>query len=79
MIDVEGLAFQQLKVALKVEDAFPNSSPIKFSWDNKRRNGVRILARLDWISSFQVCMAAAPPIAEYYIRGDSIHFDHLLV
>jgi exonuclease III len=75
----EGLLFQQLKLALKVEDTFPNSSPIKFSWDNKRRDGVRILARLDRIYSFQPVTAEAAPMAEYYIRGDSNHFDHLPV
>jgi hypothetical protein len=44
MTNVEGLVFHQLKAALKVEDANLNSSPIVFSWDNKRRDEIRIFA-----------------------------------
>jgi hypothetical protein len=36
MSDGEKLTFVQLTSALKVEDAFSNTSPIKYSWDNKR-------------------------------------------
>jgi hypothetical protein len=52
MLDAESMAFQQLTAALRVEDVFPLASPIKFSWDNKRRDGVRVLAHLDRIYSF---------------------------
>jgi hypothetical protein len=52
MSDVESLIFQQLKSALKIEDIFFRTSPIKFSWDNKRRDEVRVLARLDRITPF---------------------------
>jgi exonuclease III len=77
MTDGEKFVFEQLLSALKVEDAFPNTSPIKYSWDNKRRDGVRVLARLDRIYSFQPPSLDSQPMSEYYIRGDSNHSDHL--
>jgi hypothetical protein len=53
VIDSERLAFNQITSALQVEDNFSASNQIKFSWDNRRRNGIRVLARLDRIYSFQ--------------------------
>ena len=44
MSDGEKLLFGQFTLALKVEDVFPNTSLIKYIWDNKKRDGIRILA-----------------------------------
>jgi len=45
----ERQVFEELLRTLNVEECFPNMGPIKYTWDNKRLDGVRILARLDRI------------------------------
>jgi hypothetical protein len=79
MPDAESQVFQQLKLVLKIEDTFARTSPIRFTWDNKRRDGIRVLARLDRIYSFLDAPMTPAPMAEYYIRGDSNHSDYLPV
>jgi hypothetical protein len=76
-IDGEKLLFEQLTSALKVKDAFPNTSPIKYSWDNKKQDRIKILARLDRMYLFQLVSVDTRPIVEYYIRGDNNHSNHL--
>lgn len=79
----ERRAFENLTGSLNLEDRFPNTgrtkSSTKYTWDNRRRDGVRILARLDRIYSFQPTGTQTNPMAEYYIKSDSNHSDHLPV
>jgi hypothetical protein len=77
--DGEKVVFSQLVALLGVEDNFPSTSPVKFSWDNRRRDGVRVLARLDRIYSFQTTTAGSRTVEEYFIKGGSVHSDHLAV
>jgi len=76
---VERVSFTRLLGALNLGESFSSSNPVKFSWDNKWRDGVRILARLDRIYSFLPTGVHACPMVEYFIRGDSNHSDHLPV
>jgi hypothetical protein len=77
--DRERVVFSQLVAQLGVADDYPSTSPIKYSWDNKRHDGVRVLIRLDRIYTFQAVSPGVTPVAEYYIKGDSVHSDHLAV
>jgi len=76
---IESQVFNSLISALCVEENFPRTNPIKFSWDNRRQDGARVLAQLDRIYSFQADGGQASPVAEYFIKGDSNHSDHLPV
>ena len=70
--------FGELKDLLQVEDKFPSSHNIKFSWDNHKRDGNRILARLDRYYTFS--NPANPASKENYrILGDCSLADHLPV
>lgn len=69
----------QLKVEPGVEDRFSLANPIRYSWDNKKNDGVRILARLDRICSFQALTLGLETVEDYHIRGDNAHSDHLVV
>lgn len=60
-------------------DHFSQDNRIKFSWDNRRRDGRRSLARLNRCYSFQQVRAGPSPIIKYLIRGDCSHADHLPV
>jgi endonuclease/exonuclease/phosphatase family metal-dependent hydrolase len=61
-----------------VEDNFPSSNRIRFSWDNRRRNRIRVLARLDRVYSFQAT-GALKTVVEYEILGNCNHSDHFPV
>jgi endonuclease/exonuclease/phosphatase family metal-dependent hydrolase len=61
-----------------VEDNFPRNNRIRFSWDSRRRDGSRILARLDRFYSFNYLGVNATEV-DYRILGDSVHSDHLPV
>jgi exonuclease III len=76
--DGERIIFSQLLDALQVEDNFPSGNKIKFSWDNRRRDGTKVLARLDRIYAFQAT-GTFKSVADYEILGDSNHSDHLPV
>jgi endonuclease/exonuclease/phosphatase family metal-dependent hydrolase len=75
----EKIVFTQLTSLLGVEDNFSPSGPIRFTWDNKRRDGMRVLARLDRIYVFQATAPGLEPVEEYVIKGDSVFSDHLAV
>ena len=77
-LEQEKLVFSDLTSALQVEDCFPASNQIWFSWDNKCQNGVRVLARLDRIYSFQAANATQV-MTHYEILGNNNHSDHLPV
>lgn len=72
-------AFATLIGALNLEEIFPRHNAIKFSWDNRQREGMRILARLDRFYSFKADGKTPSPIAEYFIKGDCTFSDHLPV
>jgi exonuclease III len=71
----EARIFAQLTDTLLVNDPFPLTNRVKFSWDNKRRTGLRVLARLDRIYSYNQ-IGNAQPVEEYFILGNSNHSDH---
>ena len=75
---VEAGIFVLLLDLLQVQDEFPSSNRIRFSWDNRRRSGLRVLARLDRIYTFNVG-GSASAVEEYFILGNSSHSDHLPV
>jgi hypothetical protein len=52
--DRKRIIFFQLIDALQVENNFPLSNIIKFSWNNRHQGRVRVLARLDRVYAFQV-------------------------
>ena len=47
--EIERRVFQELKEALQVEDSFPASSRLRYTWDSQHRDRSRVLARLDRI------------------------------
>ena len=47
MSELEKRIFGELKDTFQLEDPFPDSNSIRFSWDSKRQDGSRVMARLD--------------------------------
>lgn len=74
----EKVSFQQLMAGLEVFDTFDRTSPIRYTWDNRRSGTQRVLARLDRYYTF-AAPAGEPHAKEYAILGDSNHSDHLPV
>jgi hypothetical protein len=74
----EKLVFNHLTEALQIKDTFPSSNRICYNWDNRRQNGIRVLARLDRVYVFKAG-AGGEILGEYEIMADSNHFDHLPV
>ena len=80
MLQGKAQAWGAFKSSFHLQDTFTYTGPLKFSWDNRRRDGCRILGRLDrhYILS--------PPgthlhlsTSNYSIRGDYPASDHLPV
>lgn len=76
----EKLVWKAFKSSLYLRDTFNHTGKLKFTWDNKRRDGCRILGRLEWH------FVSSPPrpnphltTRNYIIRGDCPASDHLLV
>ena len=65
------LVFLNLITALQVEDWFPSSNRICYSWDNKRRNGEQVLARLDRVYAF-LDVGGQQKMTHYEILGDRL-------
>ena len=76
--EVEKRVFEELKDAFQLEDPFPASNRIRFSWDSKRQDGSRVMARLDKSYTF-ITPGAITTGANYRILGDCVHSDHLPV
>ena len=74
----ERQVFAELKDQLQVVDDFPVTNRPRFSWDSKRKEGPRTMARLDRVYSFH---SPADPVTgeNYRIFGDCAHSDHLPV
>ena len=75
---MEARVFAQLVDLLQVNDPFLNSNRLQFSWDNRRRTRLRVLARLDRVYPFNPVGNVAVA-EEYFILGNSSHSDHLPV
>jgi endonuclease/exonuclease/phosphatase family metal-dependent hydrolase len=76
--DQERLAFLHLISHLQVQDFFSYPDSVKYSWDNRRRQGTRTLKRLDWFYCFSSGVPnPATHVRSYCIQGDCILSDHL--
>lgn len=76
----ERIVWEAFKASIHLKDTFNRNGRLNFSWDNRRRDGCRILGRLDrhYISS----PAGHIPhlqVRNYLIRGDCPASDHLPV
>ena len=76
----EELVWEAFKTIFHLHDNFNSSGRLRFLWDNRRRDGCRILARLDrhYVSSSPGSNIHLPT-RNYAIRGDCPASDHLLV
>jgi hypothetical protein len=73
----EKLAWEGLKSDLNIADPFQRQRGLKFSWDNGRTNGERVLARLDRFYIFSIpAIGTSRSIISYTILGDSTLSDH---
>ena len=75
----EQLVFEALKAFLQVGEPARLSDSLKFSWNNYRQDGLRILARLDRFYIFQSLPTTYRQIIAYKIRGDTGWSDHMPV
>jgi hypothetical protein len=70
--------FENFTTMFDVHDHFLASSRVRYSWDNRRRDGGRNLARLDRIYlSKEISVNTA--VTDYAIMGDNSASDHLPV
>ena len=76
----EKLVWDAFKSSLHLRDAFNHTGRLKYTWDNKRRDGSRILGRLDrhYVSSSS---GSYLHLSSWncIIKGDCSDSDHLLV
>lgn len=75
---VEKISFHELLASLEVSDSFNCPNNICYTWDNRRRDGRRLLARLDRFYTFEA-PAGEPLKKDYFILSDCSHSDHLPV
>ena len=75
---MERRVFGEMKDTFQVEDPFPVSNHIRFSWDSKRQDGSRVMARLDRSYTYKL-NGATTTGANYRILGNCAHSDHLPV
>ena len=73
---MEKRLFKELKENFQLEDPFPAYNRIHFSWDSRRQDGSRIIARLDRTYSFSL-PGSVTAGSNYRILGDNVHSDHL--
>ena len=78
MTKMEKRIFEELKEAFQLEDPFPASNRIHFTWDSKRQDGSRVMAHLDRSYSFGM-NGAITSGSNYRILGECVHSDHLPV
>lgn len=74
----EKISFRQLLASLEVFDTFSDTNIIRFSWDNRRKDDRRSLARFDRFYTFEA-PAGDPIKKEYCILSECSHSDHLPV
>jgi hypothetical protein len=58
----EKMVFFQLQNSLGIENRYPATCPIHFSWDNRQQDGVCIFARLDRIYFFEALAPRLDPV-----------------
>lgn len=75
----ERIAFDVLKNRLGVEEYPRSPASMKFSWDNFRDDGLRVLARLDWCYLFPTFVTASRKLVSYNIMGNSAWSDYMRV
>ena len=78
MSEMEKRVFGELKDTFQLEDPFPTSNRIRFSWDNKRQDRSRVMAHLDRSYAFNL-NGAITTGTNYRIIGNCVHSDHLPV
>lgn len=64
--------FNKLKEVLQVEDRFPASSSLKYSWDNRKMGMGRIMTHLDRIYTFKDNRVMVTS-TDYRILGNNTH------
>ena len=74
----EKRVFDQFKVALGIEDIFPNSNILRYSWNNQQQGANRKMARLNRIYIFQR-LGSGDAVVDYRILGNCYHSDHFPV
>jgi hypothetical protein len=75
----EPATFMAMKSHLQVSNNALSPSSQKFSWDNLRQDGSRVLARLDHVYLFQAIGTTSRKLVSYRICGDLAWSDHLPV
>jgi hypothetical protein len=74
---MEKTEFDLFKSHLQIYDFFSPHSKLLFSWDNLRRDGGRILARLDRVYAFASDQGLlSSHVKTYEILGTSCHSNH---
>jgi hypothetical protein len=69
-----------LKEHFEVEDFFDSKGKLRYSWDNRHRDKIRVLARLNRLYAHKVMGTWRDgSIVSYEIKGDSGVFDHCSV
>ena len=68
--------FEEFKEVFQLVNLFLAANRIRFSWDSKRRDGSRVLARLDRSYLF-IAPSSIISGANYKIFSDRVHLDHL--
>ena len=71
------LAWVDIKNKYNIEDYFSRNKGPLYSWDNLRKDGIKVLARLDRFYSFSSSIQnPSSHITQYKIMGDSTFCDH---
>lgn len=68
--------FNEVKETLNVKEKFSTPSPLKFSYDSRKRGIGQNLAKLDRVYTFCKNGEVVTSV-DYRILGDYSHFDHL--
>ena len=76
---VERLVLDALKSHLKVDEPARSLGSLRFSWDNFRLDGSRILAHLDRFYVFSPTAFANRKVTSYQIQGDAAWSNHFLM
>ena len=76
----EKLVWEAFKASFQLRDTFSHTGKLRFSWDNRRRDGSRILGRLDRHYVSPAPGSSSPLVTRnYLIHGDCPNSDHLPV
>ena len=70
------MVFEVLKAFLQADEPSRSPDSLKFSWDNYRSDGLRVLAQLDRFYVFQSIATAHQKIVSYRVKGNASWSDH---